>query len=300
MPPKTALVAHGEIETKPTETYGTGPVLLRIGNGGAGATGLLRALSTTYLSTLPTPHSITWTRNHSRNTQLALHAAHIDLALTYEPGPAALAAAEGWSHTFGPVFHDHFVLAGPATDPAGIRSAPTPSAALARIADARALFHSRADGSATTARERALWAEAGRAPWEGAADADWYAQSERGPAEALRAAGAAGAYVLTDRSTLLRQVWTGGVGGGVGVFCEPEGAEDGLMNSCYALYAPGAGEEVRAFVEWVRGEGGQGVVRRYGVEEVGEALFAAVEEGWARRGLKGGRAVGGRWVVDGA
>ena len=38
-------------------------------------------LARDYLSTLPTPSTITWVCNHSRNTQLALVHGHIDLAL---------------------------------------------------------------------------------------------------------------------------------------------------------------------------------------------------------------------------
>jgi hypothetical protein len=29
--PGTAIVSHGTVEKEPTETYGTGPILLRIG-----------------------------------------------------------------------------------------------------------------------------------------------------------------------------------------------------------------------------------------------------------------------------
>ncbi|KAJ4424090.1 hypothetical protein N0V82_001337 [Gnomoniopsis sp. IMI 355080] len=306
----TAIVSHGEVDKEATETYGTGPVLLRIGNGGAGATGLIRALAEDYLSTIPEKRSIQWICNHSRNTQLALLRGYIDVALTYERDQEQVAAAEGWSHTAGCVMHDHFCLAGPVLDPARLRGATSLSECFQRIAAAKALFHSRADASATMWKERRLWEEVGQRPWEqqqqqlsecddAAAAASglvsWYRTSVLTPAEALKRADKEGAYLLTDRSTLLRQVWLGNISHTT-VFVEPDACDHVLMNSCYALCSPAASPETRAFVEYMLGDRAQALIGAYGTDEAGLPLFAKAADGFARTRTTGGRIVSGKWV----
>ncbi|KAJ4385626.1 hypothetical protein N0V93_010055 [Gnomoniopsis smithogilvyi] len=294
----TAIVSHGEVDREPAETYGAGPVLLRIGNGGAGATGLIKALAEDYLSTMPEKHSIQWICNHSRNTQLALLRGYIDVALTYERDQEELAAAEGWSHTAGCVMHDHFCVAGPLLDSARLGDATQLSQCLERIAEAKALFHSRADASATMWKERGLWKVVGKRPWEQLSDASvssWYRTSVLTPAEALKKADKEGAYLLTDRSTLLRQVWLGNISNTT-VFVEPDACDHVLMNSCYALCSPSASPETRAFVEYLLGDRAQCLIEAYGKDEAGLPLFAKAADGFARTRLTGGRVVYGKWV----
>jgi tungstate transport system substrate-binding protein len=135
-------------------------------NGGAGATGLVKELAQDYLESRRKDGLIEWMCNHSRNTQLALLKGFIDFALTYERDQEALAQAEGWSYTAGCVFHDHFCLAGPPSDPAGLASADSLTDAFEKIAASSCLFHSRADHSATMWKEREIWSLTGREPWE--------------------------------------------------------------------------------------------------------------------------------------
>ncbi|KAH7062513.1 hypothetical protein B0J12DRAFT_645627 [Macrophomina phaseolina] len=296
---KTVLQPHGEIDSKPKAIYGQGEVLLRLGNGGAGATGLLEALANDYLSTLSHPGSITWVCNHSSNTQLALFHGYIDLALTYERDNEALAASEGWSHTAGCIFHDHFCIAGPISDPAGLKSATSLSDALRKIAESKTLFHSRADGSATMAKERGLWSAAGLRPWASQDSAGWYKTSLDTPADALKRADAAGAYLLTDRSTLLRQTASRTISATT-VFIEPQSLEDPLMNSCYALYSTALTgerfENASRFLDYLCSARGQDVIGSFGQGEAGLPFFARLEEGFANTTLKGGVPRQGRWA----
>lgn len=195
--------------------------------------------------------------------------------------------------------HDHFCLAGPVDDPAQVRNAASLSAGLARIAAAKAAFHSRADASATMWKERGLWDdEVGWRPWERLSDASvssWYRTSLLSPAEALKRADEEGAYLLTDRSTLLRQVWLGNISHST-VFVEPDAEDHVLMNSCYALCSPAASPETREFVEYLLGDRAQGLVEAYGRDEAGLPLFAKAADGFARTRLTGGRrSVGGKW-----
>lgn len=240
-----------------------------------------------------------WICNHSRNTQLALLQGHVDVALTYERDQEALAASEGWSRSAGCVMHDHFCLAGPIDDPAGVRGALTLADGLVNIAKSQALFHSRADLSATMWKERTLWATAcGSQPdVEDASVARWYQTSLLSPAEALKSADAAGAYLLTDRSTLLRQVSLGSISKTT-VFFEPEADDDVLMNSCYALCSPTATSEKWAFVDYLLGDRAQNLIESYGTDKAGFPLFAKSADGFARTNLRGGRPVDGKWVVS--
>ncbi|GAB7342408.1 hypothetical protein MBLNU457_g0621t2 [Dothideomycetes sp. NU457] len=208
---QTAIQSHGQVESRPSQIYGTGKTILRIGNGGAGATGLIEALANDYLSTLYEEASIQWICNHSRNTQLALLYGHIDLALTYERDQEQISLSEGWAETHGCAFRDHFCLVGPDHDPANIKTCSTISDALLRIERSQNQFHSRADSSATMFKERQLWIAAALTPWNDKGSASWYRTSLLGPSDALVRANIEGAYLLTDRSTLLKQTQLGTV-----------------------------------------------------------------------------------------
>lgn len=280
-------------------------------NGGAGALGLIRALATDYLSTLPDAQShqsaITWTCNHSRNTQLALLQGHIDLALTYERDQEDISVEEGWAESAGCIFHDHFVLAGPMRDPAGVEGAGDVWEGFRRIREATkqegkesVKFTARCDSSATMIKERSIWDEIGLEPWtDETGKSSWYIRTLFSPAEAVRAASQGQTYLLTDRSTFLQQTSLGNVKD-MTVFFEPQDGEDVLMNSCYALFDPRASPEVKgrldAFLRYVRSERGQGVIGEFGRVECGMAFFAEVGEGYAREGIVGGKAEGGQWV----
>ncbi|KAF2764098.1 hypothetical protein EJ03DRAFT_386185 [Teratosphaeria nubilosa] len=280
----TAIISHGTIDSKPTEVYGNGPIELRIGNGSAGATGLLKALSEDYLSQRSgLASSISWVCNHSRNTQLALLHDYVDIALTYERDQEAVAECEGWAVNHGCVFHDHFCLAGPVADPADISKASVIGIALQTIAEKRVLFHSRADFSATMWKERSLWEGLKLRPFEeGDGKQDWYRRTQYTPAQAVIEADKAGAYLLIDRSTLLRQAADGKVHK-TRVFCEPSRRDDVLMNSCYALTRPDPPKAAVRFVEYLKSVRGQEIIARFGVEETGMPFFARVENGSAKR-----------------
>ncbi|KAL3447704.1 hypothetical protein BJX65DRAFT_307765 [Aspergillus insuetus] len=297
----TAIQQHGPIASEPSATYGENPVLFRIGNGGAGGTGLIAALATDYLSQISKRGSIQWICNHSRNTQLALLNGYIDVALTYEREQEEISVGEGWAKNERCVFHDHFCLAGPRDDPAGIRGAKNIVEGFNRIAAKKALFHSRFDGSATMWKERGIWQRCHRRPWaEGEESSGWYIQSPCIPSEAVAKADTERAYLLCDRSTLLTQTGKG-LASNLTVFLEPTDAWHELMNSCYALTSPGTkrqtAEEARLFLEYIKSPRGQAVVKDFGKENVGLSLFATIEEGYARAPMLGGVAKDNRWIT---
>ena len=97
------------------------------------------------------------------------------------------------------VMYNDFVLIGPKSDPAGIKSGKDVSAALTAIKTKQASFISRGDKSGTHSAELKLWKEANidiekdKGPW--------YKAIGQGMGAALNTAQAGNAYVLSDRGT---------------------------------------------------------------------------------------------------
>jgi tungstate transport system substrate-binding protein len=107
--------------------------------------------------------------------------------------------AEGQGVKRFPVMYNDFVLIGPKSDPAGIKSMKDVGKALAAIRDKKADFISRGDRSGTHSAELKLWKDSGidiekdKGPW--------YKSIGQGMGAALNTAGAGNAYVLSDRAT---------------------------------------------------------------------------------------------------
>jgi len=95
------------------------------------------------------------------------------------------------------VMDNDFVIAGPNTDPAGLRGLSDAREAFRRIAASGALFASRGDDSGTHRMELRLWRaaniEARRRPW--------YRELGQGMGPTLNVSAGLDAYVLTDRAT---------------------------------------------------------------------------------------------------
>ena len=107
--------------------------------------------------------------------------------------------AEGQGVKRFPVMYNDFVLIGPKSDPAGIKGMKDVGKAFTTIKDKQASFISRGDKSGTHIAELALWKASG-------IDIDkdkgaWYKSIGQGMGAALNTAGAANAYVLSDRGT---------------------------------------------------------------------------------------------------
>lgn len=221
----------------------------------------------------------------------------IDLALTYERDQEQISIDEGWAASAGCVFHDHFCLAGPVGDPAGVKNATNLPDAFRRIADARTPFLCRADFSATMVKERSIWKSVNLNPW--LKENQWYIQTLYSPSQALEAAASKGAYSLTDRSTLLRQSSKGTVKN-LTVFFEPNGSDSILMNSCYALFNPQTPpqrrKEIDAFLVYMLSQRGQQLIGEYGHREAGLPLFADVASGYAKASITGGQPINRKWL----
>jgi tungstate transport system substrate-binding protein len=107
--------------------------------------------------------------------------------------------ADGFGVKRFPVMYNDFVLIGPKSDPAGIKSTSDIVAALQAIKAKAAPFISRGDRSGTHIAELDLWKAAGI---DIAKDkGPWYKEIGQGMGAALNTASASNAYVLADRGT---------------------------------------------------------------------------------------------------
>lgn len=113
--------------------------------------------------------------------------------------------ADGWGVKRFAVMYNDFILIGPKSDPAGVKSKDIETA-LKAIKAKEAPFISRGDKSGTHSAELALWKAAGIDIEKESSEKSlgpWYKAIGQGMGAALNTAGAANAYVLADRGTWL-------------------------------------------------------------------------------------------------
>jgi len=173
--------------------------------------------------------------------------------------------AEGFGIERRDVMYNDFVIVGPPDDPAGVKGGRGAASALARIADAKALFVSRGDNSGTHIKERSLW-RAAAIDTSGSSGA-WYREAGSGMGATLNTAVGMGAYTLTDRATWIsfrnRRDFIVLVEGDKRLF-NPYGVI--LVNPARHPHVNAAGG--RAFVAWLTGPEGQAAIAAYKVSGV--------------------------------
>jgi tungstate transport system substrate-binding protein len=168
------------------------------------------------------------------------------------------------------VMYNDFVIIGPPDDPAKIKGLPKALDALKRIAQSQSRFVSRGDKSGTHVLELALWKQAGIEP-KGA----WYIESGQGMGQTLGIANDRRAYTLTDRATYLafaKRV-------DLPILVE----KDRPLLNIYSVMEvnPANGPRVnvaggKAFAEFVLAPETQEVIRTFGMDKYGQALFVPI------------------------
>jgi len=121
-----------------------------------------------------------------------------DVMLVHSPSEEEKMVAEGYAIDRNAVMHNNFIVLGPASDPAGVKSATSAEEAFKKIAASQQPFISRGDDSGTHTRELKVWKEAGIEP-----QGTWYVETGKGMADTLRVASERKAYTLTDDATYL-------------------------------------------------------------------------------------------------
>ena len=114
--------------------------------------------------------------------------------------------AEGFGVKRYPVMYNDFILAGPKSDPAGVKGSKDIVAALTTIKDKGVSFISRGDNSGTHQAELNLWKIANvdiAAQKHDGRLGSWYKEIGQGMGAALNTAAASNSYVISDRGTWL-------------------------------------------------------------------------------------------------
>jgi tungstate transport system substrate-binding protein len=186
-----------------------------------------------------------------------------DVLLVHSPKDEEQFMQEGRGLSRTPVMSNDFVIAGPTSDSAEIRSSPNGVEAFTRIAGTQSLFLSRGDESGTHRRELDLWKRAGIVP-----RGRWYLSSGQGMAETLMIASEKRAYVLTDTATFKV------VQGKAGITTLFSGDEI-LVNPYSVIPVMGSrkGKAAQVFAEWISGPEGQDFIGAFGKDRFGSPLF---------------------------
>jgi tungstate transport system substrate-binding protein len=184
--------------------------------------------------------------------------------------------ADGYGIDRRDVMYNDFVIVGPKTDPAGIRTAKDAREAFLRIAASRAVFASRGDDSGTNRMELRLWKLAGIEPDKSTA---WYRDLGQGMGPTLNITAGLDAYTLADRAT-----WANFknrqdleiLAEGDPALLNPYGSI--LVNPAKWPHVKAA--EARAWHEWLTSSPGLGAVTSYRIN--GEQVFFPPRGGTTR------------------
>jgi tungstate transport system substrate-binding protein len=182
------------------------------------------------------------------------------------------------------VMYNDFVILGPAADPASIRGERSAAAAFRKIAAVQAAFVTRGDNSGTHVKEKEIWQKAGLTP-----AGPWYQVWERGAsgnAPTTRHADERQAYVLMDRATYvtLKQE--------IRLQILVEKDIDLLNYIAIIQVSPTRFPEVNAegarrFADWLVSDEAQQLIKQFGVDRYGEALFFPNSEQWRNKHPRG-------------
>lgn len=189
----------------------------------------------------------------------------VDVALVHARAAEDAFVAAGFGVNRRDVMYNDFVVACPATDPAGIKGGKDVIAALRKIAASDVKFIARGDNSGTDVMEKSYWKLAGAMP-----SAAHYLSAGLGMGEVLTMAAELQACTLADRATYASyQAKTG-----LAVMVEG----DKRMFNPYGIIAvnparhPGINDKgARALIAWITAPQGQARIAAFRVG--GQQLF---------------------------
>jgi tungstate transport system substrate-binding protein len=193
-----------------------------------------------------------------------------DVTLAHAPELEKKYVADGKMINRRLVMYNDFVIIGSEEDPAKVKGEKSAVAAFKKIAAAGGRFVSRGDKSGTHTLELALWKQAGVTP-----AAPWYIESGQGMGATLGIADDRKAYTLTDRATLLA------FSKRVRLMTIVEG--DRPLLNIYSVMEvnPANGPRVnaaggKAFADFMLAPETQAVIKTFGVDKYGQALFVPI------------------------
>jgi tungstate transport system substrate-binding protein len=193
-----------------------------------------------------------------------------DLVLAHAPAVEKKYVADGKMLDRRLVMYNDFVIIGPADDPAKAKGMKKAADAMKAIAATGSRFVSRGDNSGTHLLEKTLWKLAGVEP-QGA----WYIDAGQGMGATLGIADDRKAYTLTDRGTFLAFQKR------VRLPIVLEGDKPLLNIYSVMQVNPANGPKVNAaggaaFADFMVSAEAQKVIKTFGVDKYGQALFEPV------------------------
>ena len=210
-----------------------------------------------------------------------------DVVLAHAPSLEKKYVAEGKMLDRRLVMYNDFVIVGPPDDPAKVKATAMAADAMKTIARTGARFVSRGDNSGTHILEKALWKLAGLEPSGG-----WYIESGQGMGATLTLADDRNAYTLTDRGTYLSFQKR------LRLPILLEG--DRPLLNIYAVMEvnPANGPRVnaaggKALADFMVAAETQGLIRVFGLDKYGQALFVPIA-GMTEEQVAGGPGAPGR------
>ncbi|KAJ5380344.1 uncharacterized protein N7496_002772 [Penicillium cataractarum] len=289
-----ALLTASTYAVDPAAVYNGGYnsakyIVLRIGNGGAGQSGLIEVLANAFIQASvkngSVPFQIAWYKSDTTQSINYLKDGTVDIGITYTPAAEQIAIKNGIAKS--PAWYawrDHFLLVGPSSNPANLsndQDIQTQFSNIYTTAEAGnthppVRFLTRYDKSATNIKDSQLWIEIGQVPWA-TAYSTWYHQYIAYPIQALTAAILLDEYTITDRGTYLSistdlqsqtTIYKAGT----------DDSADPLLNPAHILIGKGARNEKMAdrFAQWAISDEGQMVIT--GFKKNGEQLYTAAPE----------------------
>jgi tungstate transport system substrate-binding protein len=191
-----------------------------------------------------------------------------DVLLVHSPAAEEKFIADSFGINRKLVMHNDYIIVGPADDPAKIKGMKSTPESFKKIASAAGLFLSRGDNSGTNAKEKEVWKAAGINP-EGQ---KWYQQTGLGMGQTLNVANEKDGYTLADRGTYLS------LKKNLKLDILMEG--DAILLNIYHVIEvnPTKWPKVnvagaKAFSDFMVAKATQDVIKTYGVEKFGAALF---------------------------
>jgi len=127
----------------------------------------------------------------------------VDVIAVHDKARELTFIEEGYGTTRNVFAYNYFVIAGPESDPLGLKEM-SPEEAFKKLANSKtAKFVSRGDDSGTHSKEKAIWKAAGFVYDDIKKSGDWYVEAGRGMGPTLVMAGELQAYTLSDIGTFL-------------------------------------------------------------------------------------------------
>lgn len=249
-------------------TYGDSEIIFKLATGSPGELGMLEELADAFNEKHGT--AMCWVKAGSGKSLNLLKEQQVDVIMVHAPAAEKQAVADGWAIKRTLIGSNEFYIVGPENDPAGIAEAATAADAYARIAQANAPFLSRGDNSGTHKKEMAIWQKAGIEP-----GSDWYMITKDFMMATLKKADEVKGYFMTDSST-----WVAGKKDLSNLTILFKG-DPFLINTYHALCQPeGRGKHAAIasqFIDFVGSEQGQRIIRDYGKDLYGEAMYNDAE-----------------------